>query len=738
MDYEKAEEYNNYTKKMIELLYETMTIVGSHIHMSRDNAITVLNLDILAYLLYLGDKDGKLSDDGVNYIQQLISIDIPAERWYEAMAELKYDMSSVQIPNTMDAFIKFDNDVVRQKGGDTASTCKIFLDVLQAVGIGFIGADSIINQNELVRVSGAINKLQDYCNEKFIGQTPISVDPIDMELVHMIANSTDEDNICDDEILTNTSSVRSDIRVRFNGGNYFIPEDAVTFLKSREFVGNILIKLIRETSEMIERYAAEDASEFFSHFDLEIKKYQRVMLEGCTEIINDFAERGIYDVCLEDFISNLSSFNLVAELGENVLRKVNYEMQRLIDAKNKGMESAYKSAASTITGSGIRIFTNSLASLMIYSVVEKQIMLSQAKKADKQYEKAVERIIATSKNISNQICTNILINDFGRGMVKIIEQFNTELMNEYLLELGMHRQFDIEGISPYSENKSNAILENIYRVPDKKKAVVEAFEMCPFNIDVYAMWLKMGFFDKDTLLDIKQIFPTDLLTGMIEQVLSSNIDESERKITDYVTVLANYKNTSEADIIKQYFSKFGAQIINQYKEILLICSDEKEFDQWVRKNISDDMEQILSLTEGAVKAKVREYIAIACDEKRYKNFAEAGVISLEEIKIDGSEKNTYEEMRQEYEDLLNQTLSRYIVRMRERDREYKEACEKYNQEIDKIMLEINDKKEEIRGAGFFAFGEKRRLNGELAVLEERLLEKRKKEPIESWNQKRSI
>lgn len=171
-------------------------------------------------------------------------------------------------------------------------------------------------------------------------------------------------------------------------------------------------------------------------------------------------------------------------------------------------------------------------------------------------------------------------------MVKIIEQFNTELMNEYLLELGMHRQFDIEGISPYSENKSNAILENIHRVPDKKKAIVEAFEMCPFNIDVYAMWLKMGFFDKDTLLDIKQIFPTDLLTGMIEQVLSSNIDESGRKITDYVTVLANYKNTSETDIIKQYFSKFGAQIINQYKEILHICSDEKEFDQWVQERIS--------------------------------------------------------------------------------------------------------------------------------------------------------
>ena len=77
---------------------------------------------------------------------------------------------------------------------------------------------------------------------------------------------------------------------------------------------------------------------------------------------------------------------------------------------------------------------------------------------------------------------------------------------------------------------------------------------------------------------------------------------------------------------------------------------------------------------------------------------------------------------------MNQTLSRYIVRMREKDREYKEACEKYNQEIDKLMLEINDKKKEIRGVVFFAFGEKRRLKGELTVLEKKLIQIRKKEP----------
>lgn len=61
---------------------------------------------------------------------------------------------------------------------------------------------------------------------------------------------------------------------------------------------------------------------------------------------------------------------------------------------------------------------------MIYSAVEKQIMLSQAKKAEQHYERAVQKIQTACKDALNQVCTSILINDFGIGLVEIFEKFN--------------------------------------------------------------------------------------------------------------------------------------------------------------------------------------------------------------------------------------------------------------------------------------------------------------------------
>ena len=84
--------------------------------------------------------------------------------------------------------------------------------------------------------------------------------------------------------------------VRFMGKTYKVPEDAVTFIKSREFVGKELIKLINEASDMIVRYSDTEAPKFFENFNSEINRYHTVMLEACQDIIDDFISRDIYDV----------------------------------------------------------------------------------------------------------------------------------------------------------------------------------------------------------------------------------------------------------------------------------------------------------------------------------------------------------------------------------------------------------------------------------------------------------
>ena len=84
------------------------------------------------------------------------------------------------------------------------------------------------------------------------------------------------------------------------------------------------------------------------------------MLEACQGIVDDLIRRDIYDVSVVDLAGRLSGFKAVQELGNKAIIKVADEVEKLAEEKEAGENSAYRSAANTITGSGIRFFTNSL------------------------------------------------------------------------------------------------------------------------------------------------------------------------------------------------------------------------------------------------------------------------------------------------------------------------------------------------------------------------------------------
>lgn len=727
MEKEKIDEYNRNVENMIESYYGLGKVVMGRTGLDDKTIMSLMSLDLLAFLLYLCEN-GKPNDEEIRYIQKYTEVDMPPEYWSQMMTDLNINVLSMNIPQTFDMFIEFDNQLFRQ--GEKRACSYLFLSIYQAVGVGIEGADGIIREEDLDKLKEYISRLKMYYAEKYIGNIPLEVDPINPEVITILSSSG---NNGQRELFETQDIVKKAAHyydVRFMGKTYKVPEDAVTFIKSREFVGKELIKLINEASDMIVRYSDTEAPKFFENFNSEINRYHTIMLEACQDIIDDFISRDIYDVSATDFADRLSGFKDVQELGNKVVIKATNAIQKLVDTKKAGVDAAYRSAASTITGSGLHLFTSSFASLMVYSAVEKQIMLLQAKKADQRYEKAVKKIQEASKDALNQICTSILINDFGMGLVDIIEKFNNELMQNYLLELTMHGQFDVDNIEGYSENRSNAILENLSKVSDKKKLLIQAYEASPFNIDVYEKMLEVGYFDVDTFKDAKQIFPVETLQEMVELYLNKTTVPIE-KMDAYVAVLADYLNTDEGTIVKKYFSKSGKNLVIPFENIRKICGDIHKFDRWIRDNISSDMDQISELSIEGAHGIAEKWISHQVDDEKVQKLFIAGVNPFDTILQDDDGTSDYYNIKKKYVDLLAKSLGDYISEAKKRRKIYEEAYQKYNVEFDKQREKIEELQRCLAKIGLFSFSKKREIKEKIAMEQAKL--NGIAEPIEQKN-----
>lgn len=711
MDQEKIDEYYRNVKVMADSFYGLGKMVMKRTQMDDNTVMSLLNLDLLSFLMYLCD-DGKPNNDEVQFIQQYTQIDMPPEYWNHMLSDLNIDLSSSRVPQIFDMFIEFDNQLFRQ--GVHNSTGSLFLSIYQTLGVGLEGADRVINQKELDKLKDYIIELKKYYQNSYIGNEPLDVEPINPEVIKILSYPMDNEysGIPVNDGIPHKPAHYFD--VRFLNKTYKVPEDVVIFIKSREFVGKELIKLIKESSDMIVRYSNADAPKFFENFNDEIKNYHSVMLEACQDIVDDLISRDIYDVSVTDFAERLSGFKAVQDLGNKVIIKATNEIQKLVDEKKAGENYAYRSAANTITGSGIRVFTNSFASLMVYSAVEKHIMLSQAKKADQQYEKAVQKIQAACKDALNQICTNILINDFGMGLVDIIETFNDELMQNYLLELTLHGEFNVDNIEGYSENRSNAILENMSRVSDKRKLLIQAYEACPFNIDVYEKILEMGFFDVNTFMDAKQIFPVETLQSMVESQLDGS-SASFEKMDEYVAVLTDYTDIDEKTVIKKYFSKYADSLIKPFENIKKICGNNRQLHSWIRENISKDMDRIIAVTDEDISDKVGNWFIHKVDEQRIKKLYSAGVNPFEKANIEDADSSSYDNIKKYYADLLIIAIKNYIDEAIKRKNTYEQAYKKYNAEFDKQREKVEGLKRELENSSFFAFSKKKELKEKVAI-----------------------
>lgn len=486
----------------------------------------ILNLDLLNFLLYLSEL-GNLNKQEIQYIQKYIDLGVPSDYWVQLMSDLGKDIINPQIPELFDFFVRFDNKLYQQ-GLSSISMGPSVISIFQMFGLGFLGADGIVCQGDLDKLEIYVSNLTNYYVENILNKHPIlDKEPISHDLVRILSyNMSDKNNV-------------NVFDINFLGKSYHIPKDAAIFVHCGDSIGLEMVRLIQTTREMIIRYSETDSTKFFENFDVEIKKLQETMADICKNVIEDLNSYPNCNVYFLDFYQRFNEIHEVEKLGSDAAKKAISESKKIVREMQSGMRAAHQAAASTITGSNIRVFTSSLSSLLMSVAIERHIMISQAKKADKQYEQAVKKIEEAGNNVFNRVCTNILISDFGHGLVRIIDRFYEDLKREYIIELAMSGNFELSNIADYNQELSNMILNKISKSQNKYTMLIEAYEACPFNLDVYEKALELGCFDVDTMLDAKKVFPIQTLQEILKEYIQT-LSGKEKEIDGCIQVITEY------------------------------------------------------------------------------------------------------------------------------------------------------------------------------------------------------
>ncbi len=518
------------------------------------------------------------------------------------------------------------------------------------------------------------------------------------------------------------------LNVRFFDKTYEIPSDVITFLECREYVSKGLIKLIDEASSLMGKYNRFGAKKGFEDLPEDVRHIQQIMMSVVKGVHNDLLKRKIYDVDEYDLYEKVTAIKKVEEKTGTLMEGVYSEVLEIQMSNQASRNYAYNSAARNITGSGVGIFTNSFASFMTYSAIENSILKSQAKKADQEYAKAVNEINRSAQDKFAKVFANMLYNGFLPMLTEIFTLFENEVFSNYLLELAQHNQFDSDNMQGYSENKSCTMLENIKHADDKKELLIEAFEICPYNFDVYAKVVELGYFDIDTMKDARKIFHTKDLIKLLEDKVKKNLN-NVKEMKNYIEVLAFYRGKSNEDVLKSFYESTINKIKNDYHEIFLVCIDSRRLSTWIKDHISKDRDKIASTSEDTIKNAVNRWIKNTVNDKQYEELSTMGLIGIDDIKYKDSTKSTLADVQMEYADKMIALILDYIKELGEKKAAYEEAYNKYEAGLKKHNDAISAKNEELKQQGLFAFSKKKELKAELERLNREYEEYRKTEPV---------
>lgn len=500
------------------------------------------------------------------------------------------------------------------------------------------------------------------------------------------------------------------VTVKFLGEEYQVSETINEFLHYDELLTPVRVKMLKSLSQDIKRDSRSMTfgEETPDYVDGNARAYQKLMEECADVLVKKLFALGVYDVTANNLLAKSTAIADLHKMKMNILQTMIDEGQRYIDMQNRGVEYAYRSAASNITGSGVMVFSSSITTLLIHSVVERGILMSQAKQADREYEEAVRAIKASTRRALDTMVSEVLVKQYYPALMDILMEFSTKITSAFLVELAQHGKFDFASVQNYNMAKAEQMLTNISQVPDKADFLKQVFNICPFSLDVYEKCLEHGLLDRDTFKTATYFGFADNLAEKMETYINRNLQNGSL-IAPIISILAEHKKTDETGIWRRIYKDTIDSIESVYRKFRNALASQSALDAFVREYISSNMTFVAGRTKDDVEHIVVRKVSEVISEKHYLEFVEKGLLSAEKLRKDGSVATSLDELNKEYSVGLIACVMAYIEEANHRLKLYEESKAQFDKDIQKMENELNVLKTERKKLGFFAFSKKKEL-----------------------------
>ncbi len=506
-------------------------------------------------------------------------------------------------------------------------------------------------------------------------------------------------------------SVENSMETVFLGKKYSFPLEIKQYLEIVRWYEPYYAQMLDLMYKQIKKKEySGGADEDFAYFKNPLSKI-------VDAVIGKLSEYGVYNITSADLLDNNAGYRELRKVCTAAIEEEKRLLLEQISSFMDSMDEAEYSAKSHITGSGVSIWTSSLASALWYNFLETGVINQQEKEARKIYSGILEDASRRGASKQEQGHARMLVEQYYPGVKKALDMFSEELFGKIIRSLESAGKLDYSKISGYDINRSSDILNNLSNVNDKKPLLQQAYALCPYNMKVFSESINIGLFDKD-MIDAAKEFDID---SEVKNQIASYCNAHKKEIVSSPEKIAAYAYIIDKDSIevkKELFKSEIAGFKNKFDAYSQVASDRKRLVDWICQNMTDSSQKLYSMQDSEIKQKVDAFSNTSISDYTVKTLISDGTLTLVDVlpgavldydgclqSLSDSITNAVIAYKATLPDKLEKIESTYTSKKNEIERKLSQAKDVHS----KILSNISDMEKELANAGMFELKKKKEL-----------------------------